>query len=152
MSKAFTREDEDDADNRVLLEAYLRQRAAELGGGGAAAPGGAPQVRAPRPMPTEVLPPQFIERVLPSALKEDAVTLSRLSKVAQRSSAVAAARSLAASRRKRLAARLTSLEPSTQETLAAGAKAYGEYRAAIEGVKHALAQLAQRARAGGLGA
>src|SRR3989337_681711 len=114
MSKAFTREDSDDADNSALAEAYQRQRIAELGGGDYAkglaslerlGSQGARQTA----LMENVLPPAFIESVLPPALHRDSATLKSAKRYVKQSGALAMLLREATAHRAALVGMLTSM-------------------------------------------
>ncbi|MDP3063264.1 MAG: hypothetical protein Q8O40_08665 [Chloroflexota bacterium] len=146
MSKAFTKEDSDDADNSALTEAYLRQRIAELGGGDYAeglaylerlSSRGARQAAIQR----DLLPPAFLEGVLPPNIRKDAATLRTAKRYAKQSGALGMLLREATTHRAALVGLLTSIEPSTAESLTEGGRAYGLYARAIRDVKARLAQV-----------
>ena len=146
MSKAFTKEDSDDADNSALTEAYLRQRIAELGGGDYAKglaylDSLARRAERQAVIQRDLLPPAFLEGVLPPNIRKDAATLRSAKRYAKQSGALSMLLREATTHRAALVGMLTSTEPSTEESLAQGGRAYGLYARTIRVVKARLAQV-----------
>lgn len=146
MSKAFTREDSDDADTTALAEAYRRQRIAELGGGDyarglAVLEGMGSRAERQAALQVDVLPPTFVESVLPPAIRRDAATLRSAKRYVKQSSALGMLLREATAHRSTLVGLLASTEPTTEEGLAHGGRAYGLYARAIRDVKARVEQV-----------